>query len=173
MEAGDLVCLISDSSGINSNLVTDHCYAVVGYDPSSSSPFELFNPWGAGSAGSGVWEFVDADGAALEANFDSWGVPRRRLGAPVHETRYPRPIRRAAAKHGRDCDDPHRYRLAAGRTAEVRRRDACEQAQFPAQQPHWIALARPGQVHSIASLHDHRDLALDSLADRDVEFLRS
>ena len=30
----------------DSQIVGNHCYAVVGYNPSSSAPFELFNPWG-------------------------------------------------------------------------------------------------------------------------------
>ena len=74
VEAGDLVCIGSDSSQSNSNIVPDHCYAVVGYNPSSSMPFELFNPWGANSAGHDVWEFVDGNGAFLESSFDTWGA---------------------------------------------------------------------------------------------------
>jgi hypothetical protein len=35
----------------SSHIVSDHAYAVVGYNASSSKPFEMFNPWGTDSAG--------------------------------------------------------------------------------------------------------------------------
>jgi hypothetical protein len=38
-----VLCTSSPSSPL---IVERHCYAVVGYDPSSSTPFELYNPWG-------------------------------------------------------------------------------------------------------------------------------
>ena len=93
------------------------------------------------SAGSGVWEFVDADGAALEANFDSWGVAGAAAAGSGSRNAVPSADSPGGGRARRDCDDPHRYRLAAGRTAEARRRDACEQAQFsgPA-----TSLDRPG-----------------------------
>ena len=34
-------------------LVPGHCYAVVAYNPSSSMPFEIYNPWGALNANEG------------------------------------------------------------------------------------------------------------------------
>jgi hypothetical protein len=48
--AGDLVVLCS---GIPSSpyIVAGHCYAVVGYNASSTRPFEVFNPWGTDSGG--------------------------------------------------------------------------------------------------------------------------
>ena len=78
MQAGDLVCIgTPDSSDIDSYLVPGHCYAVVGYNPSSSMPFEVFNPWGintyANSDGQTYGAFF-AGGGFLEANFESWGV---------------------------------------------------------------------------------------------------
>jgi hypothetical protein len=43
--AGDLIVL-DTTHPASSELFPEHCYAVVGYNPSSSRPFELFNPWG-------------------------------------------------------------------------------------------------------------------------------
>jgi hypothetical protein len=37
--------------GIVGGQVETHCYAVVGYNPSSSLPFEVYNPWGTNSSG--------------------------------------------------------------------------------------------------------------------------
>jgi hypothetical protein len=53
----------------------DHCYAVVGYNPASSQPFTVFNPWGTdanGWAPGGVgtaYGLFHADAAFLAANF--------------------------------------------------------------------------------------------------------
>jgi hypothetical protein len=75
MEEGKLVCVITPQSGIAADLVTDHCYAVIGYNPSSSQPFEIFNPWGVNSfSQSGKWGLVYADASGLEGNWTSWGV---------------------------------------------------------------------------------------------------
>jgi len=76
LQAGDLVCIgTPDSSDIDSYLVPGHCYAVVGYNPSSTMPFEVFNPWGINnSRADGVWGLLIANGAFLEANFDTGGV---------------------------------------------------------------------------------------------------
>jgi hypothetical protein len=48
--AGQLIVL-STSSPISSYIVGSHAYAVVGYDPSSYLPFEVFNPWGTDGSG--------------------------------------------------------------------------------------------------------------------------
>jgi hypothetical protein len=46
--AGKLVVLSTgDSVPSGSGLVADHCYAMTGYNPASSTPISLFNPWGA------------------------------------------------------------------------------------------------------------------------------
>jgi hypothetical protein len=43
--AGQFVVL-NTGSPPSSLIVGDHCYAMIGYNPSSSQPFQLFNPWG-------------------------------------------------------------------------------------------------------------------------------
>jgi len=53
MNSGQLVVLGSSPNAGDNLIVGDstgtHAYAVVGYDPSSSEPFELYNPWGGSS----------------------------------------------------------------------------------------------------------------------------
>ena len=81
LQAGKLVVVASDSSNaiLNNHIVPDHCYAVVGYDASSTMPFELYNPWGVG----GYTTYDNAsvygntficNGAFLQQNFAFWGV---------------------------------------------------------------------------------------------------
>ena len=54
---------------------TNHCYAVVGYNASSSQPFEVFNPWGTDSSGwapghSGtIYGLFTANAAFISQNF--------------------------------------------------------------------------------------------------------
>ena len=55
---GQIICLGS-SAAANDNLIVGdstgtHAYAVVGYNASSSTPFELYNPWGASSTLNGL-----------------------------------------------------------------------------------------------------------------------
>jgi Calpain family cysteine protease len=51
LQEGKLVVVLSDSSDsiLNNQVVPGHAYAVIGYNGSSSTPFELYNPWGVGS----------------------------------------------------------------------------------------------------------------------------
>ncbi len=50
-DAGCLIVLCTPNSPVSSDIVGNHCYAVVGYNASSSQPFEIFNPWGTNSLG--------------------------------------------------------------------------------------------------------------------------
>jgi len=51
--AGELVCLGSSPNANDYLIVGDsegtHAYAMIGYNPGSSTPFELYNPWGKSS----------------------------------------------------------------------------------------------------------------------------
>ncbi len=49
-QANKLVVLSTGTVPAGSGLVTDHCYAMAGYNPASSTPIALFNPWGAQAA---------------------------------------------------------------------------------------------------------------------------
>ena len=57
--AGDFTVLTSSATPRNSGIVGSpkegtHAYAVVGYSPSSSSPYEIYNPWGATYSQNGI-----------------------------------------------------------------------------------------------------------------------
>lgn len=55
--AGQLIVL-NTTSPVSSDIVGDHSYAMVGYNASSSRPFQVFNPWGTGSNG-WIWDAND------------------------------------------------------------------------------------------------------------------
>ncbi len=60
-------------------IVPSHCYAMVGYDDSSSMPFQIYNPWGADSNGYArgeyngheVYGYFYADANFLDENYAS------------------------------------------------------------------------------------------------------
>ncbi len=79
-EAGDLVCLCTDSPSSN-EIVPDHVYALVGYTPSSSAPFKIYNPWGTDANGNAgyynghlVYGLFNATAAFVNSNFSQEGV---------------------------------------------------------------------------------------------------
>lgn len=49
--AGKLIVLGTGATPASSYIVPGHAYAVVGYNPSSSMPFQEYNPWGTDSSG--------------------------------------------------------------------------------------------------------------------------
>ncbi len=49
LQAGNLV-VFSTQNPQSKSIVPSHVYALVGYDPSSANPFELYNPWGLSTA---------------------------------------------------------------------------------------------------------------------------
>jgi hypothetical protein len=80
---GELVVLCT-TNPVSSDIVGDHCYAVVGYNPRSSQPFEVYNPWGTNSQGwypylyngHQVYGLFNATAGFLSQNFtwQSFGV---------------------------------------------------------------------------------------------------
>ena len=173
LQAGDLVCIGSDSSGINSELVADHCYAVIGYNPSSSMPFEVFNPWGVRTSsmtnGQTYGTFI-ANGAFLEENFDTWGVSGASLSGSATRT----PIFGADAQLHRngttplgtlDYDDQLGHPTGL-RTSVATRKNATNSS---IEQRIMRGLVAIASRQSVA----HRDLALASMVDEDVAFWRS
>jgi hypothetical protein len=82
-QAGKLVLLSTGSVPAGSNLVANHCYAMVGYNAASSTPITLFNPWGFGYGEPSVatstltasFQFEAAVGSALEPNGHATPVP--------------------------------------------------------------------------------------------------
>jgi hypothetical protein len=79
--AGQLIVLCT-SSPSSSYIVGNHCYAVVGYNPSSSMPYEGYNPWGTTSSGWAqgtynghqVYGLFWADGRFISQNFSSQAI---------------------------------------------------------------------------------------------------
>jgi Calpain family cysteine protease/Tectonin domain len=74
--------VLCDSTPSSHYIVASHCYAVVGYNASSSQPFELFNPWGTNSAGwadfpgqtGGAWGLFTANAAFISQNFNQQSI---------------------------------------------------------------------------------------------------
>jgi Calpain family cysteine protease len=73
-DSGDFVELTTGKPR-SSHIIGDHCYAVVGYNGSSSKPYQLFNPWGADDSGlvpgfHRYYGLFSARAAFISRNFD-------------------------------------------------------------------------------------------------------
>jgi hypothetical protein len=71
--AGQLIVLWT-TTPVSPLIVASHAYAVVGYNPSSSQPYEIYNPWGTTSSGMAlgdpeVYGLFYAGAAFLSQNF--------------------------------------------------------------------------------------------------------
>jgi hypothetical protein len=177
LQAGDLVCIgTPDSSNIDPQLVGGHCYAVIGYDPSSSLPFEVFNPWGVRTysmTGGQTYGLFDANGTFLEDNFVSGGVAGSAAdhAAGSLDSTPSRTIK---------VSDEVSTLLAAtsSRTARTATEPAARThlTDGATRKPIVIGVAptsRLGQLQSIHCHHHDQDLALGSMMDEDLEFLVS
>jgi hypothetical protein len=77
--AGQLVVL-NTTSPASSYIEGGHSYAMVGYNPSSSQPYQVFNPWGTDSSGwalghpGTIWGLFSANAAFLGQNFSTQSV---------------------------------------------------------------------------------------------------
>ncbi len=79
--AGQLVVMCTGTP-VSSDIVGNHCYAMVAYNASSSMPFELFNPWGTNSSGwapgtyngNPVYGLFNANAAFVSQNFITQAV---------------------------------------------------------------------------------------------------
>jgi len=75
-EANDLIVLSTESPS-DSQIVGSHCYAMVGYNPSSSNPFQMYNPWGTTASGwapgytNSKYGLFSANATFIEKNFSS------------------------------------------------------------------------------------------------------
>jgi len=72
--AGDLIVLATGATTVDSRIVPDHAYAVVGYTASNNLPFQVFNPWGTTSNGTpqgdpNVYGLFYATAGFLSQNF--------------------------------------------------------------------------------------------------------
>jgi hypothetical protein len=95
-DAGQLVVL-SDSNPESRMLVDDHDYALVGYNPSSASPFRVYNPWGTTASGLApgvdVYGLFSASGSFIWQNFESITVASAEPRAPFHGKSFKSPDR--------------------------------------------------------------------------------
>ncbi|MGA2253370.1 MAG: C2 family cysteine protease [Thermoguttaceae bacterium] len=67
--SGELI-LLTTSTPASSEILGDHCYAVVNYTASSSNPFEVYNPWGINTASAdGVYGLFSTNANFLSQNF--------------------------------------------------------------------------------------------------------
>jgi hypothetical protein len=67
-KAGKFIVIGTDSPS-NPGFVKDHDYAVVGYDPSRSQPFLVFNPWGTDATGWAPGKFGTTYGLCWTSNW--------------------------------------------------------------------------------------------------------
>lgn len=72
--AGQFIVLTSDSTPASGTIVGSHAYAVVGYNPSSSTPYQVYNPWGTNNSGyvpnnTRYYGLFNASGGFLAQNF--------------------------------------------------------------------------------------------------------
>jgi hypothetical protein len=181
LQEGELVCIDTpDSSDIDSHLVPGHCYAVVGYNPSSSMPFEVFNPWGintyANTEGQTYGAFV-AGGGFLEANFVTGGVAGSAAPGPV--SKHSMLSANSLGSGTIQRTDALATLLAANSSQQSRLgTDAAVQtsaANASTRQPIVIRLASttpPDQLQGFGHRHDRLDRALGSLMYEDLESLR-
>jgi hypothetical protein len=113
--AGQLI-VITSSSTPGSYLVATHCYAVVGYNPASSMPFVVYNPWGTNSTGWApalyngrqVYGIFNASGTFLLQNFDGQSIVYGAESVPASPARpvrgdFASPSSRSAAAVGLDA----------------------------------------------------------------------
>jgi hypothetical protein len=69
-----------------------HCYAVVGYDASSTLPFEVFNPWGTDADGwapgcqGTIFGLFTANGPFLSQNFTAKSFAGASPSGPAGDT---------------------------------------------------------------------------------------
>ncbi len=80
--AGCLIVLCTPNNPPSSDIVGNHCYAVVGYNASNGPQFQMFNPWGDNSLGwaapPGVtgtkYGLFWANGSFISQNFDQQSI---------------------------------------------------------------------------------------------------
>jgi hypothetical protein len=88
LSQGRLVVLGTGNNTGHANIEHNHAYAVVGYDPSQSLPFTLFNPWGINGGYDGpnfIWGQFTANAAALQAYFYGGGWTGERARTSLAE----------------------------------------------------------------------------------------
>ncbi|MGO8902553.1 MAG: C2 family cysteine protease [Isosphaeraceae bacterium] len=162
--AGQLIVLGSSPNAGDNLIVGDsngtHAYAVISYNASSSTPFELYNPWGLSSVvghtssfnGHQVYDGPFWFGSSLISQDFAW----QHIGTGT-----------AAGP------DVHGNSSQAGAASANSGSAISVSTRSSAQEPLLIALAPTSFSQSIGHRHDHLDRALGSLMEDDLAFLRS
>ena len=162
--AGQLIVLGSSPNAGDNLIVGDsngtHAYAVISYNASSSTPFELYNPWGLSSVvghtssfnGHQVYDGPFWFGSRLISQDFAW----QHIGTGT-----------AAGP------DVHGNSSQAGAASANSGSAISVSTRSSAQEPLLIALAPTSFSQSIGHRHDHLDRALGSLMEDDLAFLRS
>jgi hypothetical protein len=89
--AGQLIVICTNSPS-SQYIVGNHCYAVVGYNPSSNMPFQVYNPWGTNSSGWAlgtynghqVYGLFTAGGGFISQNFAFQSIGNGDANVPSH-----------------------------------------------------------------------------------------
>ncbi len=161
--AGQLIVLCSSPNAGDNLIVGDsngtHAYAVISYNASSSTPFELYNPWGLSSVvghtssfnGHQVYDGPFWFGSSLiSQDFASQTIGTGTAAGP----------------------DVHGNSSQAGAASANSGSAISVSTRLSAQEPLLIALAPTSFSQSIGHHHDHLDRAPGSLLDDDLAFLR-
>jgi hypothetical protein len=162
--AGQLIVLGS-SPNANDNLIVGgsngtHAYAVINYNASNSTPFELYNPWGDSSVvghtsnfnGHQVYDgpfWFGSSPMLQDFAYQSFGTGTA-----------------AGLDHHGNSSQAGAGSANSGAAAHIRTTDSSTQ------EPLLIALAPTSSSQSIGHRHEHLDRALGSLMDDDLAFLR-
>jgi hypothetical protein len=163
-KAGQLIVLGS-SPNANDNLIVGdsngtHAYAVINYNASSSTPFELYNPWGLSSV---VDHTLNWNGHQVYDGPFWFG------SSPMLQDFASQTIGTGTAAG----PDVHGNSSQAGAASANSGSAISVSTRSSAQEPLLIALAPTSFSQSIGHHHDHLDRALGSLLDDDLAFLRS
>lgn len=122
--------LCTGDSPSSSEIVPDHCYALVADTPSSSSPFKVYNPWGTDANGNAlgtynkhsVYGLFNATAAFINSNFNQDSIGAAAPGSDGDVLALLASSRTGAAQ-GPSCDDLLLALAEAGQTSHAH--DGC------------------------------------------------
>lgn len=69
LNSGNAIVCIWTTTPSSPEIVGDHSYGIVGYNPNCQSPFTVYNPWGGNALYNNVWETFYADGSFIDQQF--------------------------------------------------------------------------------------------------------
>ena len=69
LNSGNAIVCIWTTTPSSPEIVGDHSYGIVGYNPNCQSPFTVYNPWGGNALYNNVWETFYADRSFIDQQF--------------------------------------------------------------------------------------------------------